>query len=211
LTGGPGKSSISMGFGMFYNPIEQLVLEQFSAEPPFGGSNFIPTPFLQAPYVGQNGTISPNPFTGILNPPRGQAIDWSRFAGSIYFGQFPANMRPQYSDQYNLTIKRQLPGDILLQVAYVGSQGHRLLATYEVNPGNPTTCNDLAALGQGCGPLSEDTPYSFTLPPGQVLHLPYVGGSSPGPNTPCALVNPAPACIITGAPVTGTPITLVTH
>ncbi|HZC66722.1 MAG TPA: TonB-dependent receptor, partial [Candidatus Dormibacteraeota bacterium] len=41
LTGGPGKTSISAGFGLFYNPIEQLVLEQFSAEPPFGGSNFI--------------------------------------------------------------------------------------------------------------------------------------------------------------------------
>jgi len=209
LTGGPGKTSISTGYGMFYNPIEQLVLEQFSAEPPFGGSNFIPTPFLQAPYVGQNGTIAPNPFTGILNPPRGQAIDWSRFLGSIYFGQFPANMRPQYSDQYNLTIKRELPGDILLQVAYVGSQGHRLLATYEVNPGNPTTCNDLAALGQGCGPFGEDSAYSFTLPAGQVLHLPYVGGGPGGTNIPCSISKPAAACIVTGAAGSGTPITLV--
>ena len=32
LAGGPGKTSIRMGWGMFYNPIEQLVLEQFSAE-----------------------------------------------------------------------------------------------------------------------------------------------------------------------------------
>ena len=209
LTGGPGRTSISTGYGMFYNPIEQLVLEQFSAEPPFGGSNFIPTPFLQAPYVGQNGTIAPNPFTGILSPPRGQAIDWSRFLGSIYFGQFPRNMRPQYSDQYNLTIKRELPGDILVQVAYVGSQGHRLLATYELNPGNPTTCNDLAALGQGCGPFGEDSAYSFTLPPDQVLHLPYIGGGPGGQNIPCAIVNPAAACTVTGAAGTGTPITLV--
>ncbi len=209
LTGGPGKTSVSTGYGIFYNPIEQLVLEQFSAEPPFGGSNFIPTPFLQTPYVGQNGTIFPNPFTGILNPPRGQPIDWSRFLGSVYYGQFPANMRPQYSDQYNLTIKRELPGDILLQVAYVGSQGHRLLATYEINPGNPTTCNDLAALGQGCGPFGEDSAYSFTLPPNAVLHLPYVGGGPNGQNIPCAIVNPAPACIVTGAVGTGTPITLV--
>lgn len=210
LTGGPRKTSISMGYGMFYNPIEQLVLEQFSAEPPFGGSNFVPTPFLQAPYVGQNGTISPNPFTGILNPPRGQAIDWSRFAGSIYFGQFPQNMRPQYSDQYNLTIKRQLPGDLLLQVAYVGSQGHRLLATYEVNPGNPATCNDLAAQGQGCGPFGEDSAYSFilNLQPGQTFHLPYVGGSTPGPNVPCSLTHPSTACVLTSAS-NGQQITLV--
>ncbi len=210
LTGGPGKTSISTGYGMFYNPIEQLVLEQFSAEPPFGGSNFIPTPFLQTPYVGQNGTIAPNPFTGILNPPRGQAIDWSRFLGSIYFGQFPANMRPQYSDQYNLTIKRELPGDILLQVAYVGSQGHRLLATYEVNPGNPTTCNDLAAQGQGCGPFGEDSAYSFilNLPAGQTFHLPYVGSPSGGPNIPCSILKPSTACVLTSAS-NGQQITLV--
>src|ERR1700674_5169150 len=208
LTGGPGRTSISMGFGMFYNPIEQLVLEQFSAEPPFGGSNFVPTPFLQTPYVGQNGTTFANPFTGILNPPRGRALDWSRFLGSVYFGQFPANMRPQYSDQYNLTIKRELPGNILFQVAYVGSQGHRLLATYELNPGNPATCNDLAALGQGCGPLGEDTAYSFTLPQNATFHLPYVGGGPNGQNIPCAIVNPKSNCVITGGPG-GTNITLV--
>ena len=37
------KTSIHAGWGMFYNPIEQLVLEQFSAEPPFGGSTFCST------------------------------------------------------------------------------------------------------------------------------------------------------------------------
>ncbi len=109
LTGGPGKTSVSMGFGIFYNPIEQLVLEQFSAEPPFGGSNFIGSPFLQTPYVDQTGAVFANPFTGILNPKRGTPVDWSSFASSVYFGQFPPNMRPQYQDQYNLTIKRELP------------------------------------------------------------------------------------------------------
>jgi hypothetical protein len=208
LTGGPGKTSVSMGFGMFYNPIEQLVLEQFSAEPPFGGSNFIGNPFLQTPYVDQTGAVFTNPFTGILSPKRGTPLDWSNFASSVYFGQFPQNMRPQYQDQYNLTLKRELPGNMLLQLAYVGSQGHRLLATYEVNPGNPQTCLDLATLGQGCGPFGEDSPYSFTLQDGQVLHLPYVGGGPNGQNIPCSIPKPSAACVITGAPG-GTPITLV--
>ena len=39
--GKSGKTSIRAGWGIFYNPIEQLVLEQFSAEPPFGGSTFV--------------------------------------------------------------------------------------------------------------------------------------------------------------------------
>src|SRR5262249_32355980 len=137
LTGGPGKTSVSAGFGMFYNPIEQLVLEQFSAEPPFGGSNFIGDPIFQAPFLDQTGSAFPNPFNGILSPPRGTAIDWESFRSILLFGEFPKQLRPQYSNQYNLTIKRELPGNILLQVGYVGSQGHRLLASYDLNHGNP--------------------------------------------------------------------------
>lgn len=79
LFGSSGKSSIRMGWGIFYNPVEQLVLEQFSAEPPFGGSTSFSSPLFNTPFEGQDGTIYPNPFNGILNPPRGQSIDWSSF------------------------------------------------------------------------------------------------------------------------------------
>ena len=212
LTGGPGKTSIGMGYGIFYNPIEQLVLEQFSAEPPFGGSESITGSLLQTPFVDQTGGVHPNPFTGILNPPRGQALDWSRFLGTTYFGDFQPHMRPQYSDQYNLTIKRELPGDILLQLGYVGTQGHRLLAIYEVNETNPKTCLELNAIPGtgGCGPFSEDASYSFTLPTGVSLDLPYYNPSGPsatGPNVPCLPVKTPAGCHIVGA-AGGTPITL---
>lgn len=208
LSGGPGRTSVSAGWGMFYNPIEQLVLEQFSAEPPFGGSNFITSPIFSTPFIDQSGNVYSNPFNGILNPPRGQGIDWTNFQSSIFYGQFPAHLRPQYSDQYNLTIKRQFGNDILLQLGYVGSQGHRLLASYELNPANATTCNDLAALGQGCGPFGEDVQYNFVLGAGQVLHLPYVGGGPNGQNIPCPQNNAPAACTVTGA-AGGTPINLV--
>ena len=89
---------------------------------------------MQTPYVDQSGDVFPNPFNGILNPPRGSSVDWSQFRPMTFFGEFPPNLRMQYSDQYNLTIKRQLPGDVLFQIGYVGSQGHRLLASYEANP-----------------------------------------------------------------------------
>jgi hypothetical protein len=188
LTGGPNKTTVSAGWGLFYNPIEQLVLEQFSAEPPFGGSNFISDPLFQAPFVDQTGATYPNPFNGILNPPRGHAIDWSSFRSILLFGQFPSQLRTQYSAQYNLTIKRELPANVLFQIGYVGSQGHRLLGSYDLNHGNPTTCNDLAAIAAdplnaslglgGCGPQSADN--FFFLPPGTVLsnplHLPYNAG-----------------------------------
>ena len=39
LFGKSGETSIRAGFGLFYNPMEELVLAQFGAEPPFGGSS----------------------------------------------------------------------------------------------------------------------------------------------------------------------------
>jgi len=212
LTGGPGRTSISTGYGIFYNPIEQLVLEQFSAEPPFGGSESILGNFLQTPFVDQTGGVHPNPFTGVLNPPRGTPLDWSRFLGTTYFGDFQPHMRPQYSDQYNLTIKRELPGNMLLQVGYVGSQGHRLLAIYELNETNPKTCLEMnTILGTGsCGPFFEDSFFQFTLPAGQGFDLPYYNPGGPGatgPNVPCTPVKTPAGCHIVGA-AGGTQVTL---
>jgi len=177
--GNSGKTSIRAGWGLFYNPIEQLVLEQFSAEPPFGGSTFPVGTLFNTPFLGQDGaTVYPNPFNGILNPPRGQAVDWSTFRPILLFGQFQPNMRSQYSAQYNLTIQRELSKDTKLQVGYVGSQGHRLLATHDINYGNPQTCLDIFALANhdpnnvssygapgNCGQYSADNQFTVTLDP----------------------------------------------
>jgi hypothetical protein len=181
--GNSGKTSIRAGWGLFYNPIEQLVLEQFSAEPPFGGSTFPFNTGFDTPFQDQGGGFTyPNPFglsslngvNGILNPPRGQAVDWGMFRPNTLFGQFQPHMRNQYSAQYNLTIQRQLTNDMKLEIGYVGSQGHRLLGTHDLNYGNAQTCLDLQALanaypgdgssgpsgagiGTDCGPYYSDT------------------------------------------------------
>jgi carboxypeptidase family protein len=185
--GTSGKTSVRAGWGLFYNPIEQLVLEQFSAEPPFGGSSFPADTLFNQPFLDQSGTFTyPNPFNGILNPVRGQPVDWSVFRPILLFGQFQPHMRSQYSAQYNLTIQHQLRNDLSMMIGYVGSQGHRLLATHDINYGIAQTClqiND--ALGAGtCGPYSADS--AFTIPSGTVtgpngLYLPY------GPNGPTTI------------------------
>jgi len=219
LFGGAGKTSIRAGFGIFYNPVEQLVLEQFSAEPPFGGSTFVFNTQFNTPFLGQDGqTTFPNPFNGILNPPRGQPVDWSVFRPILLFGQAAKNPRTQYAEQYNLTIQREVARDLVLQLAYVGRQGHRLLASQDLNPGNPQTCLDLQTISAlppnndpslGCGPFLADSPYSLVVPAGQTFHLPYAPPKTPGgPNIPCPIANAPAACTITGA-AGGTPITLV--
>ncbi|HEV2350863.1 MAG TPA: carboxypeptidase regulatory-like domain-containing protein [Terriglobia bacterium] len=188
--GGSEKTSIRAGFGLFYNPVEQLVLEQFSAEPPFGGSTYLSAPLFNTPFLGQNGLPSPNPFHGILNPTPGQPVDWSLYRPILLYGQFLPNQRSQYSEQYNLTFQRELGQDTVVQVAYVGSEGHRLLVTHDLNPSNSQTCLDLnTILGAGtCSPFGEDAPFfvpAGSIPAGVTLHLPY--GSVPtvtGPNNP---------------------------
>jgi hypothetical protein len=224
LTGGPGKSTIRGGFGIFYNPIEQLVLEQFSAEPPFGVSVFLSNPMFNTPYLGQNGSVSPNNATGVINQtpntpcfdptgPKG-CVDWSLFRPALLFGEFQPHLKSQYSEQYNITIERQLTKDMLLRVAYVGTQSHHLLASRDLNYGNAQTCLDLINLNASnsaipaCAQFGSDSAYSFTLPAGQTFHLPYAPGGPNGSNIPCPQVGAPAGCTIIGAPG-GTPINLV--
>jgi hypothetical protein len=187
--GSSGKTSIRAGWGMFYNPIEQLVLEQFSAEPPFGGSSFFSSTLFNTPFITQSGSTIPNPFNGVLNPKPGSPVDWSVFRPILLFGQFPPNMRTQYSDQYNFGIQRELRPDLVLQVNYVGSQGHRLLAIHDVNYANPQTCLDInTVLGAGsCTPFGEDIGYTIPagmIPSGMTFHLPNGQTVAGGPNSP---------------------------
>jgi hypothetical protein len=177
MFGSDGKTSIRAGWGLFYNPMEQLVLEQFGAEPPFGGSTFLPGTFLNTPFIAQNGSVNPNPFSGILNPARGTPQDWASFRPMLLYGDFQPNLRTQYTAQYNLNIQRELARDLVLQLGYVGSQGHRLLASHDINAANPQTCLDIIALSNNdpnsvssygapgsCGPFLEDNQFTVTLP-----------------------------------------------
>jgi hypothetical protein len=207
-----GRTTVRGGFGIFYNPIEQLVLEQFQAEPPFGGSSLISEGLFNTPFISQSGdssslTISPNPFNGILNPPRGSAVDWSAFRPILLFGELEPKLRSQYTEQFNLGITRELSKDMVLSLSYVGSQGHRLLATHDINFGNAQTCIDLQNLSDtygdsnlSCGPFFADSAYTIptteggspTLAPAGGLHIPY------GPNGPTVI--PAGTPIASVAP-----------
>jgi hypothetical protein len=226
-----GKTTIRAGWGLFYNPIEQLVLEQFQAEPPFGGSSLISEGLFATPFVSQSGsapdnlTISPNPFNGVLNPARGSNVDWAAFRPILLFGELEPKLRAQYTAQYNFGITRELSRDTVLSLGYVGSQGHRLLATHDINYGNPQTCIDLqnisdltGDLGLGCGPFFADSSFNIAaneIPAGVTLHMPY--GSQAvvtGPNpTPITLVGlrkySSPQCDPfsgTGCPSDGVPV-----
>jgi hypothetical protein len=225
LTGGPGNSSIRAGYGIFYNPIEQLVLAQFSAEPPFGGSIDLSNPNFNTPFLLQDGTQTPNVFGPVISQspktpcfqaggPNG-CVDWSAFRPILLFGEFDPHLKTQYADQYNLTIERQLTKSMVLRVSYVGTQGHHLLAVHDENAGNIQTCLGLmnlsaanpnavlsAPLAAGgvqtsCGPFSADS--SYFIPGGTVIPA----GISTLPPEPFHV--PSISCSGLVLPYTGTP------
>lgn len=199
LFGDNGKTSIRTGWGLFYNPMEQLVLEQFGAEPPFGSSPILSSTFFNTPFVGLSGTVYPNGFNGILDPTKGQDPGWANLEPILLYGEFQPHLRTQYTAQYNLNISRELTKNMVWTIGYVGSQGHRLLASHDINPSNPQTCLGIIAManqnpnwvtdGSGnqttCGPFAEDAPYvispSAIAPPGGFV-LPY-GGPNGGTMT----------------------------
>lgn len=216
---GSQKTSVRAAFGMFYNPVEQLVYKQFNGAPPFGAAPFLTNILYNTPYEHQDGAISVNPFPLNNQPPVGQPVDWSIFRPTSLFGQQNPNRRPETAEQYNLTIQHQFAHDFLLQMGYVGSEGHFLTINHDLNPGTAQTCLDLNLIpGQSCGPFQADNKFfipAAAIPAGVTLHLPY--GSIPsvtGPNPqPITLVGlrkySSPLCQPTtgvGCPPDGQPV-----
>jgi hypothetical protein len=218
--GSSRKTSIRVGFGLTYNPIEQLVYKQFNAAPPYGAAPFLSNILFNTPYEFQTGSVAINPFPVNNQPPRLQPVDWSIFRPTFAFGQqMPLDQHPQYAEQYNITIQRQVARDLVVQIGYVGTEGHHLNINHDLNYGLAQPCLDLNKIpGQSCGPFSADRTFYIpagAIPAGVTLHLPY--GSVPsvtGPNkTAITLVGlrpySSPFCEPTtgvGCPTDGTPV-----
>ena len=78
-------------------------------------------------------------------------------------------IRLPYAEHFNFSIQRELSKSTVLTLSYVGTEGHRLIAQTEANPGDAAFCMQLTAQGYtdqssgaaGCGPnVEQDT---FTL------------------------------------------------
>jgi len=216
LSGGPGRTSIRWGWGMFYDSDEDLLAP---SQPPFGETTAISNVFFNTPFLAQNGLVIPNPFHGFLDPKVGSPVDFAMYRPINLYGSMPATFRSQYSAHYHATVQRELARDALLQFSYVGSQGHRLLATMDKNFGLAQPCLDLNQIpGMSCGPFGADSGYyipASAIPAGVTLHLPYGSVASvTGPNThPITLVGlrkySSPYCEPTtgvGCPPDGIPV-----
>jgi hypothetical protein len=187
ITGGAGKTSIRVGYGIFESVIEGNTMAIDEPQPPYGLSYTSPAPPLFAqPFVAAgNGTFLGNPYPFAFPPLNASA---SHPNTSQQFAAFlpqngqtspePFNTYP-YNENYFFSIQRQITDNTMFSVSYVGSQAHHLLLVYSANPGNPALClqlsvpygqkgSILAPGTQPCGPGLENN--TFLLANGQTLN-----------------------------------------
>jgi hypothetical protein len=116
---GKGKWSIRAGFGMFYEYVPGIAQfnAEFSSPPGFPSFTiFDPTNFAN-PLVGM-----PNPFQG------------SKITTPVSLTSLAPNLHLPYDEQWNLSVQRELPGDVLIEADYIGTRGVGLIRTRQINP-----------------------------------------------------------------------------
>jgi len=175
--GGPGKTSIRAAYGIYYTSVEDLNLFYEVADAPFGlyWSSPGPVPFAE-PFRnrldgGTDGEGQRFPFTvPIPGSPANKTLNFSVYEPMSYFPGYDNHNKLAYAEHFNFSIQRELSRSTVLTLAYVGTEGHRLISQAEANPGNAAFCEQLTAQGAtdtsanavGCGPNTEQDLY--TLP-----------------------------------------------
>jgi len=196
IFGGPGKSSIRASYGIYYTSIEDLNLFYEVGDAPFGLYWVSPNPvnFDQPFQEVANGMSETQRFPFVLpkpGSPANKTLDYSIYLPISFSPGYDIHNRPPYAEHYNLSIQRELSKSTVLTLAYVGTQGHKLISQYDANPGDFALCLQLNQLGATptCGRNGENQTY--TLPPG-------VAVPAKAYTTPCPTGTPIGSTCIPG-------------
>ena len=144
LSGGSSKHFVIRGgFGIYFDRTEEELGLQDLLDAPFSlnsigasGLGGRASPSFANPYVDiASGRSVPNPFP-FTPPAPGQPVNFSQFY-PLDINVVDPNFTDPYSMNFNLNVQRELPGAMILQLAYVGAQGRHLELVYEGNPISP--------------------------------------------------------------------------
>jgi carboxypeptidase family protein len=185
LFGGPGRTSIRLGAGLYYTSVEDLSQFLEVGDPPYGlyyGS--ANPPLLEAPYLIRSTDTSvgkrfPFPFPPLNVSPTNPdpTFPWAQVEPLSYDWSFDPRNKLPYSEHYEFSIQRQIGSNTVVTTSYVGNESHRLVAAVEANPTNQALClfvmNNTPSGAPSCGPFSETPPFSVS-PQGVGTSTPWV-------------------------------------
>ncbi len=122
------KTTLRAGFGVFFDP-ENAKRDDVKFNPPF--------------YRGYTTWDTWN-FWSPTAPP---FDDPGSYPTGYNTMNVALNLRSGYSEQYNFAIQRELPGGLLFEAAYVGSQAHKLPYRFNYNPQDDDGGRPIPSLG----------------------------------------------------------------
>jgi hypothetical protein len=150
ISGSAGKFVIRGGFGLYYNRSEEETSLNNLNDPPYGLTSSGATDYAS---LGATKPSFANPFqdfpTGKVYankfpapvPQPGQAINFGPYE-PIDVSQYDPRFRIPYAMNFNLTMEREFPSQIVARISYVGALGRH---NQMYNEGNPITAAGRAA------------------------------------------------------------------
>jgi hypothetical protein len=194
IFGGPGKTSIRAAYGLYYTSVEDLNLFYEVADAPFGlyWTSPVSVMFDQPFVIRATGQSLGQrfPFTApVPGSPANKTLDFSVYEPFNFFPGYDIHNKLPYAEHFNLSIQRELSKSTVLTLAYVGTEGHRLITQNDANPGSAALCQQLTAQGAidvtagntpGCGPGNENDVFQL-----------------PSATVPCSTLSatPLPGCV----------------
>ena len=117
---GENKTVIRAGYGVFYDSFFTNILDNSAAASPNAVSGLL-LPNDVSSRGFQDATALPGTISPVLNP-------------KSLVSTVNSNLKNPLTHQWNLNIERELPGKVLMTVAYTGNRGERLFANDQINP-----------------------------------------------------------------------------